>query len=213
MDNNRKINNIIFDLSDVLLTGIKDTGFALSEKHKLENALNHTVGWTNIKSPLLNPIAEEFFHGNVSEDEYIKAVIKEYPQIGTTEWLKQHIRDNFREVEGTREIITKLQQLNYVLALLSVNAKEWIDYCEQKFNFHHLFDVRVYSFEIKSSKPDPASFQLMLKKLKAAPEQCLFIDDSENNIQAAIELDIPSIHFITAHELETELKTFLPDFI
>src|SRR6266481_3433343 len=181
----RIINNIIFDLSEVLLTGIKDVGIALGEKHKLEGVIDHTVGWTNIKTPLLIPLVKELMHGNVSEDEYIKGVLDQYPQLGTADWLKQHIRENFKEIEGTRDIILKLRDLKYTLALLSVHTKEWIDYCEQKFDFHKLFDVRSYSYETKVSKPHPLSFQKVLEELKAAPENCLFIDDSEINIKIA----------------------------
>lgn len=204
--------SIIFDISEVLLTGIKDTGIALAEKHQLTNDLNHTVGWTAIRTPLLIPLAEELFYGNIDEDEYIAAVLKAYPQLGTAVWLKQHIRDNFREVEGTRKIIIKLRQLGYRLALLSVHAKEWVDYCEEKFNFHGLFDVHIYSFNTKVSKPHPASFQAALYQLRSKPEECLFIDDSTINVEAARALGIPSVVFITATDLEVELKKLLPNF-
>ena len=208
----RTINNIIFDLSEVLLTGIKDTGIALGEKHKLENAISHKVGWTHIKTPLLIPLVEEFLNGNVSEDEYIKGVLEQYPQLGTEDWLKQHIRENFKEVEGTRNIISELKGLKYTMALLSVHAKEWIDYCEQKFDFHKLFDVRVYSYETKVSKPHPLSFKKVLEELNAGPENCLFIDDSEINVKAAEVMSIKSILFIDAQKLRDDLGKLLPDF-
>jgi len=208
----RTINNIIFDLSEVLLTGIKDTGIALGEKHKLENAISHKVGWTHIKTPLLIPLVEEFLNGNVSEDEYIKGVLEQYPQLGTEDWLKQHIRENFKEVEGTRNIISELKGLKYTMALLSVHAKEWIDYCEQKFDFHKLFDVRVYSYETKVSKPHPLSFKKVLEELNAGPENCLFIDDSEINVKAAEVMSIKSILFTDAEKLRDDLGKLLPDF-
>ena len=208
----RTINNIIFDLSEVLLTGIKDTGIALGEKHKLENAISHKVGWTHIKTPLLIPLVEEFLNGNVSEDEYIKGVLEQYPQLGTEDWLKQHIRENFKEVEGTRDIISELKGLKYTMALLSVHAKEWIDYCEQKFDFHKLFDVRVYSYETKVSKPHPLSFKKVLEELNAGPENCLFIDDSEINVKAAEVMSIKSILFTDAEKLRDDLGKLLPDF-
>lgn len=201
----KKIEYIIFDLSEVLLTGIKDLGIALREKHDLASSLEHNVGWSTIKTPLLIPLVQEFFHGNVSEDEYIAGVLATYPQLGVAEDLKKLIRENFKEVEGTRDIIIQLKNQGYKLALLSVHAKEWIDYCEQVHDFHELFDVRAYSFEAKVSKPDPQSFHHVLAQLQAAPEQCLFIDDSEINIEAAEALGIASILFTDAPNLRTEL--------
>jgi len=207
----KKIKNIIFDLSEVLLTGIKHTGITLGEKHKIENIKNR-VGWTPIMTPLLIPLVEEFFHGNVSEDEYINSVLREYPLLGDSKWLKEHIRENFEEIEGTREIILKLKKSGYKVALLSVHAKEWIDYCEKKFEFHKLFDVLSYSYETKVSKPNPISFYNVLKELDAKPEECVFIDDSETNIYASKGLGIPSILFINAKDLEKELRKLLLDF-
>ena len=211
MENNN-IKNVIFDISEVLLTGIKDTGIALGEKHKLTELIKHRVGWTQIKTPLLIPKVDEFFHGKINEDEYIQAVLNEFPQLGEVESLKSHIRENFKEIEGTREIIIKLKQLGYTLALLSVHTKEWVDYCEEKFDFHKLFDVRVYSYDIKASKPDPKSFLCTLEKLSAKPEECLFIDDSNTNVKAAEALGIKSVLFTTAEDLEIKLEEILPNF-
>lgn len=212
MSNQLKIKNIIFDLAEVLLTGIRGTGISLTEKHKLENNLVHKSPWIDLKTPLLIPLVEEFFRGNVSEDEYIQAVLEKYPELGTQKWLKDHIRDNFKEVEGTREIVLELKRKGYKIALLSIHAKEWIEYCEQKFNFHELFDVLSYSYEDKVSKPDPASFLNVLKKLNALPEECIFIDDSKTNIAAAEKLGIKSILFSDAKNLRAKLVELLPDF-
>ena len=204
------IRHIVFDLSEVLLTGVKDTGIALREKHDLEIA-GPKMEWAQEKHPLLTPLVKEFFHGDVSEDEYIREVLTLYPMMGEAAWLKQHIRENFREVEGTRDIVIRLRGLGYKLALFSNHAKEWIDYCEEKFNFHELFDTRVYSYEIGVSKPDPVSFERVLDALKAIPEECLFVDDSEINIAAARELGFKGIVFTNAEALSSELKKVLPE--
>ncbi|HYC34666.1 MAG TPA: hypothetical protein VEC13_02945 [Candidatus Paceibacterota bacterium] len=97
------IKNIIFDLGEVLFKGIKDTGLALQEKHKIEDLYNHELGWARAKHPLLIPLVEEFFLGKVTEDEYIQDVLNQYPQIGQKKDLKEQIRRNFIEIEGTRE--------------------------------------------------------------------------------------------------------------
>lgn len=211
MQNARAIEHIIFDLSEVLITGLKDTGIALREKHQLEIA-GPKMDWAHEKHPLLTPLAKEFFHGNVSEDEYVNDVVKTYPQMGDAPWLKRHIRENFVEVEGTRDIVIELRKLGYKLAILSNHSKEWIDHCEEKFNFHELFDDRVYSYEIGASKPDPRSYKAILKKLGTAADRCLFIDDSDINTAAAERLGFQTIVFSTASELERDLKRVLPDF-
>lgn len=213
MENNCKIKNIIFDLGEVLINGIKNTGLVLKEKHKIEDTLfDSKLGLIKIKSPLLIPLVDELFIGNIDEDEYIKNVLRQYPQLGTEDWLKKHIRENFIEVKGTREIIIKLRNLGYKTAILSINGREWIEYCEKKFDFHKLFDVYSYSFEDKVLKPNPLAFQKVLHKLNAKPEECVFIDDQEKNIKAAQALGIKSVLFINTEDLQSRLKQIIPNF-
>ena len=211
MNRQTNIQHIIFDLGEVLFTGVKDTGIALREKHQLEIS-GPKMDWAQEKHALLTPLVKEFFHGNVSEDEYVRDIVERYPQIGESGWLKEHIRENFVEVEGTRDIVIRLGQLGYKLSILSNHAKEWIDHCEEKFNFHELFQTRVYSYEIGASKPDPRSYQATLAQLQTTPERCLFIDDSEINIAAAAKLGFHTILFTNAKNLESELGKILGDF-
>lgn len=200
---------IIFDLSEVLLTGIKAAGIVLAEKHALYDSLTHQAPYASHMTPLLIPLAEDFFHGLISEDEYLTEVLRLFPQLGSHQWLKEYIRTNFVEVEGTRDIIKQLKNKKYRLALLSVHAKEWVDYCEEKFNYHHLFDLHVYSYNTRVSKPNPQAFQGVLDALNAKPGECLFIDDSIANVKAAEMLGIKSILFTSAPELQTRLEEVL----
>ncbi len=211
MEKNTQIKNIIFDLSEVLLTGLKGTGLALGEKHNIVS--EHHPLWAMARTPLLLPVIEEFFNGNVSEEDYIVEVLNKWPQLGTKEWLKEHIRENFREINGTRDIVIELKKLGYKLAILSIHGKEWIEYCENKFDFHKLFDVCSYSYQTKVSKPDPLAFQNVLNDLDAKPEECLFIDDSEHNTKAAEALGIQSVVFTDAENLSIRLKELLPNFL
>ncbi|MFE4666252.1 HAD-IA family hydrolase [Streptomyces sp. NPDC056716] len=58
------------------------------------------------------------------------------------------------------------------------------------FDLHHTFDEVVLSAEHGLRKPDPAIFRLVLDKLGVPAEQCLFVDDSEENLAAAHKLGI-----------------------
>lgn len=58
------------------------------------------------------------------------------------------------------------------------------------FDLHGTFDEVVFSAEHGVRKPDPAIFHLVLGKLGVPPEQCLFVDDSEENLAAAYKLGI-----------------------
>ena len=120
--------------------------------------------------------------------------------------IKKAIRNNFAEIKWTREIIEELKNKGYKMGLLSVHAKEWVEYLEKKFDYHKLFHSTMYSFDIGILKPDKRSYLLIMEKLKSKPEECLFIDDSEKNIIAAEELGINVVHFKNPEQLKKELE-------
>lgn len=138
------ITTIIFDLSEVYLQGMKGT----------EDRINKIYG-TNLKEAtfMQTKAAKQFFHGEITEKMFLESIIKEFHLNNTVSELKKLVRENFNEIEGTREIIETLRKKGYRLGLLSVHGKEWIDYCEKRFDFHKLFHSRLYSFEVAVSKP------------------------------------------------------------
>jgi len=203
---------IIFDVGEVLIDGIKGIGQAMTEKYPtatLDDGHKH-----HLPSPLQIPMIREFFAGNVEEEEYLEEVIKTYPWLGAKSDLQKLLRENFTEIEGTRNVVLKLKRLGYKVGLLSVHGREWIEHCEKKYNFrfHKLFDVVSFSFTDGVLKPDREAFIKVMQKFPAKPGECLFIDDSPVNIKAAQELGIKTILFTSAGDLEKELHKMLKGY-
>ena len=57
----------------------------------------------------------------------------------------------------------------------------------------HYFDRLYLSYQCGVMKPAPEIFQMMLKGQNALPEETLFIDDSETNVQIARSLGIRTL--------------------
>jgi putative hydrolase of the HAD superfamily len=192
------VSTIIFDLSDVYLGGM----FGIEER--IATLTGEQVP-TNSFHTL--PEAISFFHGEITEDVFWQKIIERYYlKHINVEGLKQLVRNQMVEIEGTRSIIERLRDKGYKLGLLSVNAKEWVEHYEKTFDYHRLFHSRLYSFEVGISKPDPKSFELILGKLQVPASECLFIDDYDVNIQSAQALGLQTIQFHTAQQLEEELQ-------
>ena len=51
-------------------------------------------------------------------------------------------------------------------------------------------------------KPDKNAFVNALKKIKAEPKECVFVDDYESNVKAASELGITAVQFTTTEKLK-----------
>jgi putative hydrolase of the HAD superfamily len=55
------------------------------------------------------------------------------------------------------------------------------------------FDVIVFARQVGAPKPDPESYQAVIKKLELKPQDCLFVDNRDDNIAAAEELGMQVI--------------------
>ncbi len=193
------ITTIVFDLSEVLLTGMKGVEYTLEPVLK--------VHAEQIRGMMLGKDLALFFNGRISEDEYLSRLIKKNRLNADPDTLKTVIRENFREINGTRPIIERLKERGFKLGLLSVHGREWVDYASKKFNYHRLFHSVLYSFEVSASKPDKKAYKLMLERLGSKPEECLFIDDTPANISSASELGMQTILFKSADQLDDDLRS------
>jgi putative hydrolase of the HAD superfamily len=96
---------------------------------------------------------------------------------------------------------------NYRLALLSNTDPIHMSYAETHFPFFNFFPVRIYSFRVGASKPDPLIYREALHACKVRAEEAIYIDDVASYVQAAQRLGMAGVVFRTAEQLEQELRT------
>ena len=90
-------------------------------------------------------------------------------------------------------------------AILSNMGDTVLASIQREFDWLPRFDVLIWSFEHKMAKPDPAIYRLTLEKLETRPEEALFIDDKQANIDAARDLGLAAIQFSTIENLRKDL--------
>lgn len=88
---------------------------------------------------------------------------------------------------------------------LSNWGAETFERTRQKFPFFDLFDDRVISGEVKIAKPDPRIFTLLLERNKLDPQQCIFIDDNEDNCRTAHSLGITPVLYQNSKQVRGKL--------
>jgi putative hydrolase of the HAD superfamily len=64
-----------------------------------------------------------------------------------------------------------------------------------KFDILDRFDYVINSSLVGLKKPDPAVYQLVLDRLGVAPQEVIFVDDMQGNVDAAAALGIHAIRF------------------
>ena len=66
---------------------------------------------------------------------------------------------------------------------------------EERFSYASLLDGSFYSHAVGVAKPDPAYFEQILVRLGAAPGAVAFVDDREDNVEAARGLGIRAVRW------------------
>jgi len=192
-----EISHIFLDLSDVLIKGLEGT------EHQLAAYLGMPV--EHVAEQIFTENFNSFWFGEESEDSFFQRMISKHNW--AIEWpsMKRMLRENFMEIEGTRQIYAELCR-KYPSTLFSVNAVEWVQYLEEKFAYEHMFDNIYYSYDLKQTKRQKEGFELILKKHNLSPCEVLFIDDSEINIEVARSCGIRAVRFVTPDQLANELE-------
>ena len=109
-------------------------------------------------------------------------------------------------IPGTVDILHRLKQKGYPLYGLSNWSAETFPRARHKYPFFDLFDEIILSGDVKLIKPDPAIFNLLLNKIRYTAPECLLIDDSLPNIEAANKLGFVTIRFISPEQLQLKLQ-------
>jgi putative hydrolase of the HAD superfamily len=102
--------------------------------------------------------------------------------------------------------LSRLRAGGVKTALLSNMPWDLINYVRANFQWMDDFSFKTFSAEVRLIKPDPAIYEHTLRGLRSAAGETLFVDDRENNVQAARALGIRSIQFESVQQLSKELR-------
>lgn len=196
------VNTIIFDFGKVLCN--YDTDIFLK---KLQDDTGKDI---SLLRDLIysTDITERADKGVITEQEFYDEVRQNCGlNLGQKDFINA-FNQVFTPIEPVHELIRKLKG-RYKLGLLS-NASEWIFESEiRTLDIFPLFDAVTISYELKCLKPEAEIFHDMLDKLGRTPQECIFIDDRPENIEAADELGMKGIVFEDENKLNSELNRVL----
>ena len=104
------------------------------------------------------------------------------------------------------ELFLEKLSKNYRLALLSNTDPIHMSHGEERFPFFRFFPIRIYSFRVGASKPNPLIYREALRACKVRAEKAIYIDDVAAYAQAAQRLSMTGIVFQTPEQLHTDLR-------
>jgi epoxide hydrolase-like predicted phosphatase len=173
------VKNIVFDLGNVLIS------FVPSEYLKKKNYPEI------IRNTILNDIfrSDEWKmldNGDITTREAIDAIT-----------LKSALkREEIAHIFGLRtevmfpldnnvRLLPALKKKGFSLYYLSNFPLDSFEEIRNDYFFFRHFDGGIISSEVKLSKPDVRIYKLFLEKYSLLPEECLYIDDLEENAESA----------------------------
>lgn len=110
------------------------------------------------------------------------------------------------EISDTVLILNRLKELNKVKLYALTNwSAETFPIAKQRFEFLNQFEGIVVSGHEKTRKPYSKIYKILLDRYGLSPENCLFIDDSLDNINSAKCLNFNALHFKTPSRLKSDL--------
>lgn len=110
-----------------------------------------------------------------------------------------------QEMPGMTQILTDLKANGYPIYGLTNWSDETMQEEFKRWNIFRLVDDMVVSGREKILKPDPAIYHCLLSRFKLEPDECVFIDDNQKNVEAAQKLGIHAVRFEDAEKLRQTL--------
>ncbi|MBQ9007371.1 MAG: HAD family phosphatase [Atopobiaceae bacterium] len=98
--------------------------------------------------------------------------------------LVHHWHDARAFMPQTGELVKELKDAGHGVYLLSNAGESFKKYCAQ-IPGYDCFDGVVVSYREHVVKPDERIYRILLERYELEPESCLFVDDTEKNVEGA----------------------------
>ena len=128
--------------------------------------------------------------GELTSNEFLAVLGYQDPEAAMKDYLENYLTLD----PGFRDFAEKAGK-KYKLVLLSNDVSDWSRYLTEFHGMNRYFHDRIVSGDVGVKKPDPGIFTLAVSRLGCRAEECLFIDNSVKNLNAAAELGIKPVLF------------------
>ncbi len=174
------IRNIVFDMGNVLVRFDPDLfleriGAAEEDRPLFKREVFKSLEWAQMD------------RGSLTDEEAVPLMCRRLPARlhAAAEDLVCRWDLPILEIEGSFELVRELKELGYRIYLLSNASLRQHEYWP-RVRASRYFDGTFISADVKLIKPQPEIFQLFLETFALKPEECFFIDDSNYNIEGAL---------------------------
>ena len=145
--------------------------------------------------------------GEESMDEIMRDMQHLHPDLAQEfeQYNKRYSEEVTGEIKGMRELLKSLKQQGYRLYGLSNWCSKVTEVMQLYNELFSLLEGTVISSEERIIKPDAEIYKRLLRKFNLTAEECVFVDDKLQNVEAARKLGMFGIVFANARQLEAAI--------
>lgn len=198
------IRNVVFDIGMVLVNFryreyMEDLGFSKEIQEIFCKNIVENMLWGDLDLGVRS--AEEVIRD-------MKDSVLEYP--AEADAFFEQINDIVETFPYALPWIQELKREGYRVYLLSNYPKDLFAlHAKGKFTFADAVDGRIVSGFVKMVKPDPEIYKLLCMTYGLKPEECVFLDDREDNLKSAGALGFHTVRFQNYEQARAELEMLL----
>ena len=195
-----KFRAIIFDIGRVLIqVDIHRAMAGLAPDLKLTpqevwSAIENDPRWLDWQEGRISPLD---WHLHLNKRLGGSLTFEQFKQVWNSALVPEPIQP-----EPFLETLSK----DYRLALLSNTDPIHMSDAEARFSFFRYFPIRIYSFRVGASKPNPLIYREALRTCKVRAEEAIYIDDVPAYADAAQRLGMTGLVFQSPGQLQSNLR-------
>ena len=189
------IKNVVLDMGKVLLSF--DPYMILNKV--CENEAEKKLIFQNLFE------SEEWImgdRGEITNEQRYDLVKKRIPE-SMHEKLKECVMhwDIFMEpIAGAKEFISQCKEQGMKVYVLSNACNKFFEYFLKHYDMD-VFDGIMVSYKVRIIKPDVRIYELLCNTYGLTPQECLFVDDKVENVEAARKVGLHAFLFEGDYEL------------
>lgn len=194
------ITTIIFDIGNVL------ADFTWKEHYESFGYDNEMVERI-AKATVMNPAWNENDRGVMQVEDIIQRFVDSDPEIEQDiRRVLSNVKTMVRRNDYAIPWIQDLKRKGYRTLYLSNFSEKAETECAYALDFIPYLDGGILSYQVKVIKPMPEIYELLIKRYHLVPEECVFLDDTQANLDGADKFGIHTIHFRNRAQAVEELR-------
>ena len=182
---------IVFDMYGVIIKESKGNFIPYTYNHFPQSEHDRIT-----KAFRVDKLFTKAGNGEITSDEFLSALGYDDTQFHMRAYIENHLtmdEDFYDFAESMKD--------KYKFALLSNDVSDWSKYITEFYNLNKYLPIKVVSADVHCRKPEAKIFEIALEQLGVAADECIFIDNSVENLRTASSFGMETILFNRDNEV------------